>query len=306
MKKFLLVSLGLLPVLGILALVLLPLLLGNPKKEIAYHASEKVYTPLIISETLPVVREKIIRLLDPNSELVSQPTFQEKQQVEDAILNANNKRSIECMTLVSPSAEKKAECAQLVQENMAKATRPVSEQLVREPQFHFSVKTSSELEKGYEGDTPYNYNLRSLVFIYETRGFTDTDTILKNYLALDRKMREHDLWLSKDALSMSGENFLSSQLKESKLKNFHPTNEYTYYGKPVLGTSDYILELKSLDIGRTEIDVQPLFPRVLAGTRFESGCHASYCPRFVYDLHPVEKYDDERISLKDHLSAYLK
>ena len=306
MKKFLLVTFGLLPVLGILAVVLLPLLLGNPKKEIAYHASEKVYTPLIISETLPVVREKIIRLLDPNSELVSQLTFQEKQQVENAILNTHNKKNIECMTLVSPSAEKKSECAQLVRENMAKATRHVSEQLVRDPQFHFSVKTPGELEKGYEGDVPYNYNLRSLVFIYETRGFADTDAVLKNYLALDRKIREHDLWLSKDALGMGSENSLSSQLKESELENFHLTNEYTYYGKPVLGTSDYILELKSVDVGRTEINVQPLFPRVLAGTRFESGCHALYCPRFVYDLHPVEKYDDERISLKDYLSAHLK
>lgn len=306
MKKLLLIIVGLLPVVIVLSMILLPIILGNPKKTIVYHASEKVYTPFVISEPLPAVREKIVRLFDPNSELVSQPTFQEKQRAEDSILDANNMKNLECLTLVSPSAEKKAECAKLAEENILKATRLVSDPPVRESQFHFSVKTTNELEKGYEGDAPYNYNLRSLVFVYETRGFMDTDTVLKNYLARDQQNRENDLWLSKDALSIGSENFLSSQLKESELKNFQLTSEYTYRGEPVMGTSDYVLELKALDVETTEISVLPLFPRVLAGTRFESGCHASYCPRFVHDLRPVEKYDNERISLMEYLSAHLK
>lgn len=306
MKKPLLIIVGLLPVVIVLAMILLPIILDNPKKTIVYHASEKVYKLLVISEPLPVVREKIIRLFDPNSELVSQSTFQEKQRAEDAILDANNMKNLECLTLVSPSAEKKAECGKLAEENIEKATRPATDPPVRESQFHFSVKTANELEKGYEGDAPYNYNLRSLVFVYEKRGFLDTDAILKNYLAQDQQNRKNDLWLSKDILSIGSENFLSAQLKESELKNFQLISEYTYRREPVMGSSDYILELEALDAGKTEISVSPLLPRVLAGTRFESGCHASYCPRFVHDLRPVEKYDNERSSLMEYLSSHLK
>ena len=295
------------PAVIVLGLVGLTLFYSNPNKLLTHHPQAE--TRLSLTVALPVleVREKIIRLLDPSSSLVEQPTPEQRQAQENAELDARNQENLKCLAVKSSDTQQKTKCARLVEVNMVQVLQPApSAAGSKQSDFHFSVKAGSELRRGYDGDEPYNYNLRGLVFLYERRGFERVDTVLRNYLAQEEKVRESDLWLSEDAIGMSMDDSRSSSLKEQELEKFYPTDEYTYQGKPVLGTSDYIVELRSLDATTTEITIKPLFPRVLAGSRFETSCHAFYCPRFVYDLQPVEKYDVERTALKEYLSDNLR
>lgn len=290
-------------VLVVLGLVVLTLFYSNPRKTLTYHALQDSYTSLTVALPVEVVREKIIRLFDPFSTLVSQPTPEQRQAYENMELVMNN---LECLTLIAGDTEKQAKCEALAQANLGLAIQPTAGPGTDQVTFDFTVKAGSELRRGYDGDEPYNYNIRSLVFAYETRGLMGVDTVLKKYLTQDEKMREHDLWLAEDATSMSMDNSRSSSLKESELEKFRPTGEYMYRGRSVVGTSDYILQIKPIDVMTTEVVITPLLPRVLAGTRFESGCHAFYCPRFVHDLRPVNRFDEERAALREYLSTHLK
>lgn len=304
-KKIFFLTLAIVPIMGVLSLMVLSTFFRNPEKRVEYHAPNSVATPIVAKQPIQELRQKIILLFHPQSRLLPQPTGAELQRQADEELAQANMRNLECMNVSYLDTKKVADCQKLAEENFAAALSPQPPQTVTSSQFRFMVEDANDLVGSL--NDPYFPMIQSQIFVYESRGFKDTDALLKQYLAQKSEERKNDLWLTEDRFTSSDNSMGAFQRTiPNALRKFQLTSEYTYKGAPVLGTSDYIIHFRSLDSETTQIELIPLLPRILAGVRFEDGCHAAYCPRFDYDLRPVDRYDAERIELSDYIKTHVQ
>ncbi len=293
---FIVITVGFLPTIAVLY--------RSPVKDIQYMP-QAPYPPIIIPFIIPltpsIVRTKIIALIDPHSALLPGESSAERIIREASELDTHNKRALDCILGTDKSIVEK--CKQ--------ESRTAREELMHvkardtmQKKFTFKVLSASKL------DNDFDLYFGPLIEGYSRRNFASTDLPLLAYLAQPKEERSNDLWFSEDALNISADNFIEypavSITDTLALKKYAITGEYLHNGAPAFGTSDYIIRLATTTGGGTSIDVVALFPRILAGKRYEDGCHAMICPRFVYDLRPVERFDAERIALLNYIALSIK
>jgi hypothetical protein len=291
--KCIFLALALIPVLGILFLFLASSFLKNPQRTIVYHPPSQAYSAATVSLPLPIVREKIILLIDPSSALLSQPTLAEREAQESDTFEKRNAEALKCLI---GTEQEQSDCQQLADATQEDAVAP-SPKIFQSPD-RFSIDSIAKLREMEQ----LSY---SATFNYEQRGFLNTGAVLEKYLAQSVEETKNDLWLSED-IDLSGDLLSMRDTTHLNYGKYAPLEEYTVSGKGVFGTSDYIIHLKAINENQTQIDLIPLFPRIIVGKRYEDSMHAGIAPRFIYDVRPVEKFDEERIKILQMITQNIQ
>ena len=286
---------------------------GGSSQKLEYHPPQGAYAPVVIPLPLAEVRTHIIGVIDPTSELIPQLSPEEQQKKEHDALAQHNMEALNCL-----AASDKATIAQCKARstalsdciNSAKNAGDIddctagTDKSTREgrEKWPFQIFAVNELEQSTSSlAQSYAY----LTELNTTRGFAHTDSALHAYLTVPQAERIDDFVLSEDHIDMASDGFIKVNkdfVSTQSLRKYRVIDEYTWKGRPVLATSEYIVRLRTLSPSQTEVDILPIFPRVLAGEHLETGCHGGICPRMVYDLRPVEQFNAERMEL----SLYIK